>query len=201
MKKGRTFGFMVVFLGGFLATITSVYAAHFAAAGVESHLTSETEVRFWFLGVSSRPSEDAEFMSVIPTQFQCTVVHKGKSASFRLSASEKEIDPFTVVTSEEGDTITMTGTLRSHIVFVSRRGVRLLTEITPFEAIGEDAAIPGEGVDTFELQLHYSAQGIGSLLLEALGSEFVTCDANTCTLRLAGMVDKGEIEGHTAGGE
>ena len=35
MKKGRTLRFLVVFLSGFLATTTLVYANHFAAAGVK----------------------------------------------------------------------------------------------------------------------------------------------------------------------
>jgi hypothetical protein len=206
MKKGRTLRFIVVFLSGFLATTTSVYAAHFAAAGVDSHITPKTEVQFWFLGVSSRPTPDPEFMPVIPTQFQCTVVHKDKSMSFQLFASAKEIDPFTVVTSgppEKGiDTITITGTLLSHIVFVSKRDVQSFTEIISFKAIGVDEAIPGEGKDSFDLEFEYSAKGIiGPLLSEALESEqLVTCDADTCTLRLIGKVEKGEIEGHSTGG-
>src|SRR5712691_9540661 len=127
MKKGRTLRFMVVFLSGFLATTTSVYAAHFTAAGVKSHITPETVVQFWFLGVSS---PTLGFEPVVPTQFQCTVVHKDESISFRLFASAKEIDPFTVVTSgppERIDTITITGKLLSHIVFVSKRGIRSFT--------------------------------------------------------------------------
>jgi len=211
MKKGRTLRFMVVFLSGFLATTTSVYAAHFAAAGVDSHITPKTEVQFSFLGVSSRPTPDPEFMPVIPTQYQCTVVHKDESMSFQLFASAKEIDPFTVVTSvppddpdKRIDTITITGTLLSHIVFVSKGDVQSFTEIISFTAIGVDKAIPGAGEDTFDLNFDYSAKGIiGPLLSEALKSEqLVTCDANTCTLSLKGTVEKGkgEIEAHSTGG-
>jgi len=209
MKKGRTLRFMVVFLSGFLATTTSVYAAHFAAADVDSHITSNTEVQFWFLGVSSRPTPDPEFMPVIPTQYQCTVVHKDESMSFQLFASAKEIDPFTVVTSvppddpdKRIDTITITGTLLSHIVFVSKGDIQSFTEIISFKAIGVDEAIPGEGKDSFDLKFEYSATGIiGPLLSEALESEqLVTCDADTCTLRLKGKVEKGEVEAHSTGG-
>src|SRR5262245_23164671 len=205
MKKGRTLRFMVVFLSGFLATTTSVYAAHFAAAGVDSHITPKTEVQFWFLGVSSRPTPDPEFMPVIPTQFQCTVVHKDASVSFQLFAFAKEIAPFTVVTSEPPekiDTITITGTLLSQIVFVSKSDVQSFTEIISFKAIGVDEAIPGEGKDSFDLEFEYSAKGIiGPLLSEALESEqLVTCDADTCTLRLKGKVEKGEVEAHSTGG-
>jgi hypothetical protein len=202
MKKGRTLRLIVVFLSGLLATTTSVYAAHFAAAGVKSHITSGTEVQFWFLGVSS-PTFELE--PVIPTQFQCTVVHNGESKSFQLSAFTKEIAPFTVVTSgpPEGiDTITMTGTLLSQIVFVSNE-VQSFIEIIPFKAVGVDVALPGEGQDTFDLELEYSTKGIGPLLLEALGSDLVKCDEgkDTCILKLANKVEKGEIEGHTASGD
>jgi len=203
MKKGRILRFIVVFLSGFLATTTSVYAAHFTAAGVESHITPGTIVQFWFLGVTS-PTLD--FAPVIPTQFQCTVVHKDASVSFQLFAFAKEIALFTVVTSgppERIDTITITGTLLSQIVFVSTSDIQSFTEIIPFKAVGVDVAIPGEGQDTFNLKFEYSAKGIGLLLFEALGPGLVDCDddKDTCTLKLAGTVEKGEIEGHSTGGD
>jgi len=204
MKKGRILRFIVVFLSGFLATTTSVYAAHFTAAGVESHITPGTIVQFWFLGVTS-PTLD--FAPVIPTQFQCTVVHKDESMSFQLFAYAKEIDPFTVVTSEPPekriDTITITGTLLSHIVFVSKLDAQSFTEIISFTATSVDKTIPGAGEDTFDLKFEYSAKGIiGPLLSEALESEqLVTCDADTCTLSLKGTVEKGEIEAHSTGGD
>lgn len=202
MKKGKTLRFIVVFLSSFLAITTSVYAAHFASAGVKSRITSETEVQFWFLGVSS---PTFAFEPVIPTQFQCTVVHNGESGSFQLFAFAKEIAPFTVVTSgppEEIDTITMTGTLLSQIVFVSN-DVQSFTETISFKAVGVDVALPGEGQDAFDLEFEYSTKGIGPLLLEALGSDLVKCDEgkDTCILKLANKVEKGEIEGHTAGGD
>jgi hypothetical protein len=66
-----------------------------------------------------------------------------------------------------------------------------------------DVALPGEGQDTFDLELEYSTKGIGPLLLEALGSDLVKCDEgkDTCILKLANKVEKGEIEGHTASGD
>jgi len=204
MKKGRILRFIVVFLSGFLATTTSVYAAHFTAAGVESHITPGTIVQFWFLGVTS-PTFD--FAPVIPTQFQCTVVHKDASVSFQLFAFAKEIAPFTVVTSEPPekriDTITITGTLLSHIVFVSKLDAQSFTEIISFTATSVDKTIPGAGEDTFDLKFEYSAKGIiGPLLSEALESEqLVTCDTDTCTLSLKGIVEKGEIEAHSTGGD
>ena len=203
MKKGRILRFIVVFLSGFLATTTSVYAAHFTAAGVESHITPGTIVQFWFLGVTS-PTFD--FAPVIPTQFQCTVVHKDASVSFQLFAFAKEIAPFTVVTSgppERIDTITITGTLLSHIVFVSKLDAQSFTEIISFTATSVDKTIPGAGEDTFDLKFEYSAKGIiGPLLSEALESEqLVTCDTDTCTLSLKGIVEKGEIEAHSTGGD
>src|SRR5215471_14255608 len=111
MKKGRTLRFMVVFLSGFLATTTSVYAAHFAAAGVESHVTKDTLVKFSFLRVASPTSDPSVFIPVIPTQFECTVVHKSRSMPFLLFTSVKEIETFTVDTDLKTkiDTITIIG--------------------------------------------------------------------------------------------
>ena len=198
MKKGRMLRFLVVFLSGFLATTTSVDAAHFAAAGVQSQITEETSVRFWFLGVFSPPDE---FSPVTPTQFQCTVVHQDESMVLRLSASVKKIESFNVKTDEEGkiDTITMTGKVLS-LAFAFGRGVHLLTEETDFEVTGVDVALPGAGKDTFALKFRYSMKGIGALLREAI-PDLVDCQGHTCTLVVAGTVDKGEIEGHTASGE
>jgi hypothetical protein len=184
MKKGRTLRFIVVFLSGFLATTTSVYAAHFAAAGVESHVSV--------------------FIPVIPTQFECRVVHKSPSMSFRLFASVKEIESFTVVTDPKTnfDTITITGKLLSRIFSVSEHGVPFFTEITDFTATSVDKKIPGAGEDTFDLNFVYSMKGTGALLREAIPA-LVDChdDKDTCTLELAGTVEKGEIEGHTTGGD
>jgi hypothetical protein len=65
-----------------------------------------------------------------------------------------------------------------------------------------DKTIPGAGEDTFDLNFFYSTTGIGALLREALESEkLVTCDADTCTLSLKGIVEKGEIEAHSTGGD
>jgi len=204
MKKGKTLRFIVVFLSGFLATTSSVYAFHFTAAGVKSDITPETAVQFWFLGVSSPKPESKP---VIPTQFQCTVVHKGEDISFRLFASAQENASFKVEPSDPDNPdrrphiITITGKLLSHIVFVSKLGVRFFTEINDFTASGVDVALPGEDHDTFDLKFEYSAKGIGPLLSEALESELVTCDADTCTLSLKGTVEFGEIEAHTSGGD
>jgi len=208
MKKGKTLRFIVVFLSGFLATTSSVYAFHFTAAGVKSDITPETAVQFWFLGVSS---PKLELKPVIPTQFQCTVVHTGEDISFRLFASAQENASFKVEPSDPDNPdrrphiITITGKLLSHIVFVSKRGVRFFTEINDFTAGGVDVALPGEDKDSFVLKFTYRAKGIGSLLFAALRSEsgLVDCDdeKDTCTLELPGTVEFGEIEAHTSGGD
>ena len=140
MNQGRTLRFLVVFLSGLLATTTLVYANHFAAAGVKYQLpddTSDTSVQFSFLRVASPlPPDSSEFTPVIPTQFECTVVHTGTSTLFRLFASLKEIDSIKAkhidTDSTEGSKFVVTGKVLSHIAFVSRRGVRFLTEVAHF---------------------------------------------------------------------
>jgi len=203
MKPGRTLGFMAVFVGGLLVTLTSVYANHFIAGGVIYSPTSdlsETSVQCQFLGVKSRLSPD-EF--VIPTTIQCTVVHKGGSMSFRLFTSGKELDPFTVERERtKGDhIITLTGKMLSRIVLGVGSDRRHFTEIAPFKAVGVDVPSPGADPESFTLTIYYSAsKDIGPLLSKALeGTGLVTCNADTCTLTVAGIVIDGEIEGHTAG--
>jgi hypothetical protein len=143
-----------------------------------------------------------KFITVIPTTIQCTVVHKGESMSFRLSTTGTELDPFTVETGKSGDIVTLTGKMLSRIVLGVGSGRRHFTEIAPFKAVGVDAAIPGAGLDSFTLTIDYSAsQGIGPLLLEALGTDLVKCKRGTCTLEVTGTLTDGEIEGHTTGGE
>jgi hypothetical protein len=123
--------------------------------------------------------------------------------SFRLFTSDTALDPFTVITTPNvGDIVTLTGKMLSKLVVGVGSNRRHYTEIAPFEAVGVDVAIPGAGRDAFTLTIHYSAsQDIGPLLLDALGAELVTCNADTCTLTVTGTLADGEIEGHTAGGE
>jgi len=209
MKPGRTLGCIAVFVGGLLVTLTSVYANHVIAGGVIYSPTSdlsETSVQCQFLGVKSTLPPDKRVLPnafVIPTTIQCTVVHKDGAMSFRLSTSGTKLDPFTVERPTGGEHIvTLTGKMRSHLVLGAGPERRHFTEIAPFKAVGVDVAIPGTGQDSFALTIYYSAnKDIGLLLLKALGTELVTCNADTCTLTVAGTVIDGEVEGHTTGGE
>jgi hypothetical protein len=209
MKQGRTLGVIAVFVGGLLFNLTSVYAFHFVAGGGIYSLTSngsETSVQFQFLGVKSIPPPGELAIPLIPTTIQCTVVHKGESMSFRLFTSGTELDPFTV-TELDPDfprprRVTLTGEILSRIVLGVGTEIAH-TEIAHFEAVGMDVAIPGAGQDSFTLTIDYSAsKDIGPLLLKALGTELVNCnaDAGTCTLTVSGTVN-GEVEGHTTGGD
>jgi hypothetical protein len=210
MQKGRTLGFIVVFLSGLLATTTWVYADHFAAAGVKSELPDDTSVQFWFLRVASPTLDPSEFIPVIPTQFECTVVHEDASMSFRLFASLKEIESIEAQHIDEdgteGSKFVVAGKVLSHIAFVSREGVRLLTEVANFTMTVKDVDISREDAkDSFSLAFVYSQRGgIGALLHEAL-PDLVNCIGHTCTLTLAEEKTveegEGEIEAHTSGGD
>ena len=205
MQQGKTLRFLVLFLSGFLATTSSVYAFHFAAAGVQADSTPKTKVQFWFLGVSSPNLPGL----VIPTQFQCTVMHDDESIRFRLFASAQENASFTVQESDVGHRITITGKLLSRIFFASHRGVRAFTEINDFKAEGVDVVadppVSGEGNDSFVLKFTYSTKGIQSLLLDVFGADsgLVKCpdETDTCTLTLQGKVQFGDVEAHTSGGD
>jgi hypothetical protein len=204
MKPGRTLGFIAMFVGGLLVALTSVSADHFIAGGVIYSPTSdlsETSVQCQFLGVKSRLSPD-EF--VIPTTIQCTVVHKGGSMSFRLFTSGTKLDPFTVERPTEGEhIITLTGKMRSQLILGVRSERRHFTEIAPFKAVGVDVEISGADPESFTLTIYYSAsKDIGPLLSKALeGTGLMACNADTCTLTVAGIVIDGEIESHTSAGD
>jgi hypothetical protein len=204
MKRERTLGFIAVFVGGLLVALTSVSADHFIAGGVIYSPTSdlsETSVQCQFLGVKSRLAPD-EF--VIPTTIQCTVVHKGEPISFRLFTSGTKLDPFTVKRPTEAEHIvTLTGKMRSQLILGVRSERRHFTEIAPFKAVGVDVEISGADPESFSLTIDYSAsKDIGPLLSKALeGTGLVTCNADTCTLTVAGIVIDGEIESHTSGDE
>lgn len=214
MKKGRTLRFIVLFLSGFLAITTSVYADHFAAAGVKYQIlddTDDTSVQFWFLRVASPPPPgSSEFSSVIPTQFECRVLHTGTSMSFWLFSSLQEIESIEAEHIDdpegtEGSKFVVAGKVLSHIAFVSSKGVRLLKEVATFTMTIKDLDSPEDAKDSFDLAFVYSQKGIGALLDEALPKHLVKCRDHTCILKLAEKktveAGEGEIEAHTSGGE
>jgi hypothetical protein len=205
----------VLFLSGFLAITTSVYADHFTAAGVKYQIpddTDDTSVQFWFLRVASPlPPGSSEFRPVIPTQFECRVLHTGTSVSFWLFSSLKEIESIEAEHIDEdgteGSKFVVAGKVLSHIAFVSSQDVRLLTEteVANFTMTLKDVDISREAAkDSFSLAFVYSQKGIGALLEEAL-PDLVDCTDHTCTLTLAKEKTVegggGEIEAHTASGD
>jgi hypothetical protein len=211
MQPWRTLRFIAMFVGGLLVAMTSVYADHFAAGGGKYSLTSdssETSVRFQFLGVASSSSVTDGFVPVIQTTIKCTVVHKRGDISFRLFASGADFVPFMVKRlkppKEFPRSVTFTGKMLSKLVVGAGPDRRQFTEIAPFEAVGVDVTIPGAGKDSFTLKIDYSAnQDIAPMLLEVLGTKLVNCktDADICTLTVTGTLTDGENEVHTASGE
>jgi hypothetical protein len=209
MKPGRTLGFIAVFVGGLLVTLTSVYANHVIAGGVIYAPTSdlsETSVQCQFFGVKSSVSLAA---FVVPTTIQCTVLHRGESMLFRLSTDGTELEPFTVVRLNPDPSqpfprrITITGKMRSQLVVGVGTDLQLFTEIAPsFEAVGMDVADPGVGQDSFTLTIHFDKSlDIGRLLSDALGTPLVECNGSTCALTVAGTVIDGDNTCHTAAGD
>jgi len=128
--------------------------------------------------------------------------------SFRLFSSLKEIESIEAehidTDSTEGSKFVVAGKVLSHIVFVSRKGVRLLTEVANFTMTIKDVDIPEAAKDSFDLAFVYSQKGIGALLHEAL-PDLVNCIDYTCILKLAEEKTveegEGEIEAHTASGD
>jgi hypothetical protein len=207
MKPGRTLGFIAVFVGGLLVTLTSVYANHIIAGGVIYSPTSdlsETSVQCQFFGVKSSVTP-GEF--VVPTTIQCTVMHQGESRSLSLSTFGTALNPFTVENlnppAEFPRRVTITGRMLSQLVVGVGTDRQQFTEIAPsFTAAGEDVADPGVGQDSFTLTIDYDESlHIGPLLSEALGDALVTCNGDICTLTVAGTLKDGDVTSHTTGGQ
>jgi hypothetical protein len=209
MKQGQTIGCVAVFIAVLLVTQASVYANHFIAGGGRYSLTSnmsEISVRFQFLGVVSGLPDTA--VPVIETHIQWAIVHPGGSMPFRLFTSGTELDLFSVVADPPTidpptrHLITITGKMLSKLVLGVEPDDQHYTEIVDFTVDAVDANLPEAGSDSVTLILHYNAtQRTASLLLETFGADLVTCNADICTLTLAGIMIEGEIESHTAGGE
>jgi hypothetical protein len=217
MKPRRTLGFIAVFVGGLLATLTSVYANHVIAGGVIYSPTSnlpETSVQCQFFGVKSSVTPGA---FVVPTTIQCTVMHQGEPMSFSLSTSGTELDPFTVEnlnpSAQFPRRVTITGMMLSTLVVGVGTDQRKFTEMASFEAVGEDVADPGADPnrvdhDSFTLTIDYDKSlDIGRLLSDALGTlsdalgtPLVKCKS-TCTLTVAGRLIDGDVTSHTSAGD
>lgn len=214
MKQGQTIRCVAVFISILLVTQVSVYAAHFIAGGgrYSPDNMSQVDVEFQFLGVGVRPVSDP-IDPIIDTHIQFTIIHPSGSIPFRLFTSGTELKPFTVdpvpPTSPpppDRHIITITGKMLSKLVLGVEPDDQHLTEIVEFEvrAVDEKRSGPDGNPlpESLTLTLHYDAtQDTASRLLETLGADLVTCNADICTLTLAGMMIEGEIESHTAGGE
>jgi hypothetical protein len=213
MKQGQTIGCVAVFIAVFLVTQASVYANHFIAGGgrYSPDNMPQVNVEFQFLGVGVRPVSDP-IVPIIDTHIQFVIIHPSGSIPFRLFTSGTELKPFDVKPepppppSPDRHIITITGKMLSKLVLGVEPDDQHLTEIVEFEvrAMDEKRSDPDGNPlpESLTLTLHYDAtQDTASRLLETLGADLVTCNADICTLTLAGTTIEGEIESHTAGGE
>jgi hypothetical protein len=204
MKQGQILGCVTVLMAILFAAQTSVYANHFIAGGGHYSITSNTSeisVRCQFLGVlTGLPDAPTP---VIETHIECAILPPGDPMPFRLFTSGTEVDLFTVVEdSDTQHTITITGKMLSKLVMGVAPDDQHFTEIVNFEVTAVDAAIPGAGTDSMTLRLDYHAtDSTAPLLLDTLGPDLVTCNADLCALTLTGVLTEGEIESHTAGGD
>ena len=213
MKQGQTIGCGAVLIAVLLVTQVSVYAAHFIAGGgrYSPNNMPQVSVEFQFLGVGVRPVSDP-IDPIIDTHIQFTIIHPSGSIPFRLFTSGTELEPFMVEpfppTSSPPDrhNITITGKMLSKLVVGVEPDDQHLTEIVDFEvhAMDEKRSDPDGNPlpESLTLTLRYNeTQPTASRLLEILGADLVDCNADICTLTLAGTTIEGEIESHTTGGE
>ena len=176
MKKGRTLRFIVVFLSGFLATTTSVYASispqqEWNISYVNGLMTHQYNSGFCVSPLSpTRPSEFNQLFRRNSSVQWCTkAVHVVSAVRVRKGDRVLHGRAHRTQSETEGSTpkshkFTITGKLLSHIVFVSGTVFDFSRKLLTLQPTGVDVDIPGEGKDTFDLKFDYSAKGIGPLL-------------------------------------
>jgi hypothetical protein len=193
MQPGRTLGFIVVFVGSLLATLTSVYANHFGRGygmySVTSETSVEASVRFEFM---VRPPTG-------PAEVQCKVMSEGVPRSFQLFISSRTIDFQDIVTAKDRskDTVTIEGELLSTMVLGEGLHSEHVMETAHFRVVAVDMKTPRGVGDSFTLEITYSTGQETGQLLAGLGF----C-GSPCIVTFEGdPLVTGDIVLHSASGE
>ncbi|MGH8065543.1 MAG: hypothetical protein ACRERE_09960 [Candidatus Entotheonellia bacterium] len=188
MKKGMTVGFMAMFAGVLLATVTSVYANHAATGKGTYAVAPQILSRFHFVVARGGLNFVESEMARIDDHMSFT--------TFMISTA---IASFTISTEPAGRTVTITGEIVSTTFLGVGPERQPFAELVPFTAIGVDKETPEAGADLFSLIIEYRPTQVQGPLFASLG--LGECDATTCTITFAGPVKTGDIFVHTAGDE
>ena len=198
MKQGTTVGFMAVFAGVLLATMTSVYADHAATGKGTYAVAPHVLAEFHFVVAKPGPNPDLEpGLNFV----QSEMAGRNDSKSFQTFMISTAIAPLAITTESAGRTVTIEGEMVSTTFLGAGPERRSFAELVPFTAIGVDKRTPKPGADLFSLTVEYSAKGKQGPLFKSLG--FGVCDHKTkiCTITFQGPVKTGNIFVRTAGSD
>jgi hypothetical protein len=195
MKQGTTAGFMAVFAGVLLATVTSVSANHTATGKGTYAVAPQVLAEFHFVVAKQGPNPGLEpGLNFV----QSAIAGRDGSRSFQTFVISTAIAPLTISDDPAGRTVTITGEMVSTTFLGEGSERQHFAELVSFTAIGVDKRTPEPGADLFSLEVKYSASQVQGPLFESFG--FGVCDAETCTISFDGLVKTGDIFVHTAGG-
>jgi hypothetical protein len=198
MKQATTVGFIAVFVGILLATVTSVYANHAATGKGTYAVAPQVLAEFHFVVAKQLPDSDLKpGLNFV----QSEMAEIGGSMPFQTVMISTAIDFTIPPESAEPDerTVTITGEIVSTTFLVVGGERQPFAELVHFKAIGVDKVTPEAGDDHFSLTVEYSASQAQGPLFASLG--FGDCDDKTCTIKFTGPVKKGDIFVHTAGSD
>jgi hypothetical protein len=201
MKQGTTVGFVAVFAGILLATVTSVSANHTATGKGTYAVSPHVLAEFHFVVAKPGPNPD---LTPGLNFVQSEMARIRDSMPFQTVLISTAID-FTIPP-ESAETDERTVTIKGEMVSTTFLGVgeerQSFAELVPFTAIGVDKRTPEAGSDFFSIEVKYRADQTQGPLFASFG--FGTCDTTnptTCTITFEGVVKKGDIFVHTAGGD
>ena len=198
MKQGTSVGFIAVFAGVLLATVTTVYANH-AATGKGTYAVPPQVLAEFHFVVAKQGLNPALKPGLNFVQSEMAGSDDPKSfQTFMISTAFRD-EPFTISTEPAGRTVRIEGEMVSTIFLGVGPERQTFAELVPFTAIGVDTRISEEGADFFSLEVKYSASQAQGPLFASLG--FGDCDGKTCTIKFTGPVKKGDIFVHTAGSD
>jgi hypothetical protein len=201
MTKGTTVGYMAVVASVLLATMTSVYADHAATGkGTYSVLPPVVLAEFHFVVAGPGPNPDLEpGLNFVQSEITGRDGFKPFQTFMISTATDFTIPPESAENGER--TVTIIGEMVSTIFLGVGEERKSFAELVTFTAVGVDKRTPEAGADLFSLEVTYSAEAedVQGQLFARLG--FGKCDGKTCTIKLKGLVKRGDIFVHTSGGD
>jgi len=196
MTQGTTVGFLAVFAGVLLATMTSVYADHAATGKGTSTVAPQVLAKFHFVVAKPGPKPDLQpGLNFV----QSEMARRDGRRSFQTFMISTAIAPLDITTEPAGRTVTIKGEMVSTTFLGAEPERQHFAELVSFTAIGVDKRTPEPGADLFSLTVEYSASQVQGPLFASFG--FGVCDAETCTITFDGPVKTGDIFVHTTGGD